>query len=427
MPRLRTNHQAASSTVVDAAARRDRTLGQSLVEFALVLPIILMLTLIALDFGRVYLGYINIQNVARIGANFAANNPTAWGATPDAAVQTKYRNQILADTTATNCRLPKVAGVAQVPTPTFTDTNANGVHDVGDTVAVHVNCTFDVITPVIANMVGGQVAVSAASTFPVKTGITGFAGSGGGGGTAPNAAFTANGVISGPAVSISGVAPFDVDFRDTSGGTPTSWSWSLAPGVTTTAQDPLVYTYTTAGSYVVTMTATNLQGSSNATLTVNVAASSTVDFTASATSGTAPLTVTFTDASTPGGTAWDWTFGAGQGTGTGTPVNHTYATAGTYTVALTVTYPSPTGPITATKVGYISVGVPLCVVPSLNNQRINTEQSTSGKWYLAGFSVANLSVGPGSPNGNGNWKIAAQTLTANSSVPCTATIQVNDH
>jgi hypothetical protein len=33
-----------------------RTRGQSLVEFALVLPIIMMLTLTALDFGRVYLG-----------------------------------------------------------------------------------------------------------------------------------------------------------------------------------------------------------------------------------------------------------------------------------------------------------------------------------------------------------------------------------
>ena len=48
------------------------------------IPILLFLTLIALDFGRVYLGYINLQNMARIAANFAANNPTAWDATPDA-------------------------------------------------------------------------------------------------------------------------------------------------------------------------------------------------------------------------------------------------------------------------------------------------------------------------------------------------------
>src|SRR6476660_9797579 len=73
--------------------RAKRSPGQSLVEFALVLPVILLLTLIALDFGRIYLGYINLQSMARIAANFASNNPDAWGATPDAAVQAKYKNQ----------------------------------------------------------------------------------------------------------------------------------------------------------------------------------------------------------------------------------------------------------------------------------------------------------------------------------------------
>ena len=89
-------------------ARRGRTRGQSLVEFALVLPILLFLTLIALDFGRVYLGYINLQNMSRIAANFAANNSSAWDSvsTPnDATLKTKYYNQIIADAQAINCRL----------------------------------------------------------------------------------------------------------------------------------------------------------------------------------------------------------------------------------------------------------------------------------------------------------------------------------
>ena len=107
--------------------RAPRTRGQSLVEFALVIPILLFLTLIALDFGRVYLGYINLQNMARIAANFAANNPTAWGATPDAEVQLRYKNQILQDAAAINCQLPKDgAGKTVVPAPTFTDRDGNG-------------------------------------------------------------------------------------------------------------------------------------------------------------------------------------------------------------------------------------------------------------------------------------------------------------
>ncbi len=262
---------------------------------------------------------------------------------------------------------------------------------------------------------------SASSTFPVKTGISGFSGTGGGSGTAPNAAFTANGVVAGAAVSISGVAPFDVDFRDTSGGGPTSWSWDLGGGVTSTAQDPLVNTYTVAGSYVITMTATNLYGSSSATMTVNVTGSSAVNFTASATSGTAPLAVTFTDASTAGGTAYAWTFGAGQGTGTGTTASHTYSTAGTYTVTLTVTY--PTGDVTTTKVGYINVSTASCTVPDLSFGS-DKRDDAPGIWLAAGFS-GTVSDGPGAP-GN-NYNIKTQSLTHGSLVPCTASVVINDH
>ena len=56
--------------------RRDRhSRGQSLVEFALVLPIMLLLTVIALDFGRVYLGWINLQSMARIGGEPGGEQP----------------------------------------------------------------------------------------------------------------------------------------------------------------------------------------------------------------------------------------------------------------------------------------------------------------------------------------------------------------
>lgn len=96
--------------------------GQSLVEFALILPIMLLLTLTAVDFGRVYLGWINLQNMARSASNFAANNPEAWldPSDPDnAATITKYRNQVLNDAAATNCVLnPGVPA-----DPTFLDGN----------------------------------------------------------------------------------------------------------------------------------------------------------------------------------------------------------------------------------------------------------------------------------------------------------------
>src|SRR5262249_57630593 len=112
------------------SGRRDKARGQSLVEFALVLPILLFLTLIALDFGRVYLGYINLQNMARIAANFAANNSSAWDGVvvpQDATLKTKYYNQIIADASAINCRLVDANGDGTINaddfTPTFNDQN----------------------------------------------------------------------------------------------------------------------------------------------------------------------------------------------------------------------------------------------------------------------------------------------------------------
>lgn len=389
------------------------------------LPILLFLTLTALDFGRVYLGYINLQNMARIAANYAANNPSAWDATPSADVQLKYRNQILADAAATNCSLPvDGSGVAVVPTPTFTDRNGNGsISDLGDTAEVQIACTFRIITPGVSNVVGGSVKVAAASRFPVKSGMT-SKGAGGGGGSAPNAAFSGNGVITSVAApsTISGLAPFIVEFRDTSGGNPTSWRWTFSDDATvTTAQDPLFHTFTSAGTYVVTMTATNLLGSSTASMNVSVTASSTVNFTASQTNITPGTSVTFLDTSSAGGTAWAWTFGTGQGTSTLRNPSHTYPTAGTYTVALTVTYPSPTGAVTVTKVGYITVQVGTCLVPSLNGVRVNSAQAVfAGSPY--NFTGVVIKA-PGAPSGN--FLITAQSLTAGSQAPCNSDITVD--
>ena len=52
-------------------ARRRRR-GQSLVEMALILPVLLLLVAAAADFGRAFNSYIVINNAAREGARFAA-------------------------------------------------------------------------------------------------------------------------------------------------------------------------------------------------------------------------------------------------------------------------------------------------------------------------------------------------------------------
>jgi PKD repeat protein len=396
---------------------RHRALGQSLVEFAIVLPILLFLTLTALDFGRVYLGFVNLQNMARIAANYAANNPDAWSGLGDPVVQTKYQNQILADAAATNCNLPLVAGVKTAPAPTFTDFDGDGVPEIGDTASVSLSCQFAVITPVISNVVGQSIKVSAASVFPVKTGMT-ATGPGDTTGPPPSAAFTGNAIIS--PTPVYGTAPFTVVFRDTSGGNPRSWKWDLdGDGVTdSTMEDPPNQIYQ-PGTWIVKLEVTNRYGTTYAFQSIVVVAPTTVAFTANRTLGTAPLTVTFTDTSTPAGTLSSWQFGTSEGTGAGTSVNHTYNTAGDYTVTLTVTY--PTGPEVLTKVSYIHIDTPTCQVPPLAGVKRNEAQA---KWISSPWGFSGLVMdGPYAPSGN--YTITTQSLTALSYVPCTSNIFVN--
>lgn len=227
--------------------------GQSLVEFALILPVLLLLALTALDFGRIYLGWINLQNMSRIAANFAANNPDAWLAPGDTTTIEQYQNQVLSDAAAINCVLDPTTPAD----PTFTDVDGNGrFTDIGDQVTVALTCKFQVITPVVSNIVGGVVDVSASAVFPITTAMmaTGGGSSGGGGGcTAPSAAIYAN--------PTTGAAPLVVEFRDASGGgAGESWLWNFGDTKMSTNQDPGDHTYAAEGVYVVTLSVTNACG-----------------------------------------------------------------------------------------------------------------------------------------------------------------------
>jgi PKD repeat protein len=113
----------------------------------------------------------------------------------------------------------------------------------------------------------------------------------------------------------------------------------------------------TAGSATVTATDTS-SGTVSAPATVTVTEATpppTANFSATPTTGDAPLAVAFTDLSTSSPTSWSWTFGDG-GTSTAQNPSHTYAAAGTYTVSLTVT--NAGGSDTATKTDYITVSTP---------------------------------------------------------------------
>src|SRR3954454_11321063 len=72
--------------------------GQSLVEFAISAPVVLLMVLFGIDFGRVFLGWVALTNAVREAANFAALNPTAWNSPGNPAAQAEYVRLITAET-----------------------------------------------------------------------------------------------------------------------------------------------------------------------------------------------------------------------------------------------------------------------------------------------------------------------------------------
>ena len=149
--------EAAARPVRARAGKR----GQSLTEFALTLPVTLLLVMFGLDFGRVFLGWISLTNAAREAANYAAMNPTAWGASPNATVQAEYARLVTAETAGINCTMPN-----PIPVPTF----PNGT-SLGSPASVSMTCKFHLITPVVGAILGNLISVTAGSSFPVRSGV----------------------------------------------------------------------------------------------------------------------------------------------------------------------------------------------------------------------------------------------------------------
>jgi len=178
----------------------------------------------------------------------------------------------------------------------------------------------------------------------------------------------------------SGTAPLTVNFTDQSTGEITSWAWNFGDGGSSTQQNP-AHTYNSAGNYTVSLTVTGPGGSDTETKTnyITVTSGTTppvAGFVGSPTSGTAPLTVNFTDQSTGEITSWAWNFGDG-GSSTQQNPAHTYNSAGTYTVSLTVT--GPGGSNTETKNNYITVTASAGNFMHVNDVKV-TKISNGGRW-----------------------------------------------
>ena len=130
-----------------------------------------------------------------------------------------------------------------------------------------------------------------------------------------------------------GFVPLAVQFTDLSQDA-TSISWDFGDGATSTEPNPM-HTYSAAGTYTVTLSASNKNSTESKTLQITVEVFKILpvaDFSANPTSGYAPLSVQFTDLSQYA-TSRSWDFGDGTASTEQNPA-HTYSAAGTYTVNL---------------------------------------------------------------------------------------------
>jgi hypothetical protein len=135
--------------------------GQSLVEFAISVPLVLLMLLFGIDFGRVFLGWVTLNNTVREAANYAALYPTAWGTPANAASHPEFVRLIGSESFGINCTMP-----ATLPAPTF----PNGT-DIGSPAIVSITCRFSLITPVIGNLIGSPISVSSSASFPIRSGV----------------------------------------------------------------------------------------------------------------------------------------------------------------------------------------------------------------------------------------------------------------
>jgi Flp pilus assembly protein TadG len=166
------------------SARPDRSRGQTLVEFALVLPIFLLLLFAVIDGGRyIYLSSA-LSNAAREGARLGSVE-ASWKGSADATCGTAGGPVCPANTTqllnhirdAANRQMAPFGSVKDLylscdpssgtpPTGTWTTATCTA-NTAGGTISVRVTYTWNAITPLVSNIMG-SITTSGSATVSIN-------------------------------------------------------------------------------------------------------------------------------------------------------------------------------------------------------------------------------------------------------------------
>jgi Flp pilus assembly protein TadG len=129
-------------------ARSERERGTAIVELALVLPIMLLMAMGVLDFGRAIYVRNALANAARDGARFATIDPRNTACIQSAAAA----NSSLANLTAANVSITRPGTLLP-----------------GQPITVAVQSTYQPLTPLIASTIGANsLTLSASATMQIQ-------------------------------------------------------------------------------------------------------------------------------------------------------------------------------------------------------------------------------------------------------------------
>lgn len=135
---------------------REKSKGQSLVEFAIVLPVFLWLVMGIADFGRGIASYALVANCAREGARAGIFSGTTFPTgQEDAQIVAAVNSQTLFLGT-----LPS-SDVTITPEPQTARSS-------GSNITVTVTYHFTPITPLISSAVGSVITMTASSTMLIE-------------------------------------------------------------------------------------------------------------------------------------------------------------------------------------------------------------------------------------------------------------------
>lgn len=125
-------------------AGRRRRRGQELVEYALILPIFLLVTLTILDLGRATYYASALHNAAREGARYGVINPDDF-----AAIEAIVRDRAI--------------GLDQ------TDLTVTAIRPDDETIRVTVTYQFAIVTPIVGALVGSnEITLGSQATMRVE-------------------------------------------------------------------------------------------------------------------------------------------------------------------------------------------------------------------------------------------------------------------